>query len=265
PSSLSDANGVYHIDAVAPGTHTVRVVLPVGITSSTPASREVSVVEGQETVFTNFGLVGTPPVPVVPNDFNGDGKRDIIITQNGVSTVWYMNGTTRTGTAALPNFGAGFTLAAYGDFDGDDKPDLLVHNAATGVPKIITLNGVAQKGQVVLPASNTQWKPVGAGDFDGDGDLDIVWRNQTTGQNTTWRMNGTALASFKALPSTADNNWFIAGVGDFDGDGDEDLVWRHSGNGRNTAWLLDNNPVPAFKALPSTANQAWQPVAITAF
>ncbi len=266
-ATLSPQGTNYVIERVEPGTYTVRVVLPDGITSSTPTSRTIPLVAGQETVFTNFGLVGqtTPPPPTAANDFNGDGKSDIIVTQGTTSTVWYMDGTTRIGTANLPNLGAGYTLAAYGDFDGDGKPDLLVHNASTGVPKIITLNGLAVKNEVVLPAANTQWKPVGAGDFDGDGDLDIVWRNQTTGQNTTWRMNGTALESFKALPSTADNNWFVVGVGDFDGDGDEDIVWRHAVTGRNTTWLLNNTSTPAFKALPSTADQNWRPVAITAF
>lgn len=270
PSALSEAalnlqNVNYHIDAVNPGNYTVRVVKPVGITSTTPASRDVALVAGQETFFTSFGLVGGNVVQPATNDFNADGKQDIIVTVNDVSTVWYMNGTTRIGTANLPALGAGFTLAAYGDFNGDGKPDVLAHNETTGVPKIVTLNGVTKTGEILLPASNTAYKPVGVGDFDADGDLDIVWRNETTGQNTTWRMNGTTLSSFKALPSTGDTRWFIAGTGDFDQDGDQDLVWRNSATGKNTLWLLDANPIPQFRALPSTADQAWRPVAITAF
>lgn len=266
-STLTPQGMNYFIPAIDPGTYTIRVVLPDGYDSTNPASRQVTVGAGEETFVTSFGVVpeGGQGLPGIANDFNGDGKEDIIVTQNGVSTVWYMDGLNRIGTAALPNLGAGFSLAAYADFDGDDKPDLLAYNAATGASKIITLNGVAQKGVVDLPVVNTNWKPVGAGDFNGDGHPDIVWRNATTGQNTTWRMNGTTLDSFKALPSTADLNWFVAGVGDFNNDGNQDIVWRHSVNGRNTAWLMTGAAVPTFKALPSTADQNWRPVAIAKF
>ncbi|MCC6239485.1 MAG: VCBS repeat-containing protein, partial [Phycisphaerales bacterium] len=265
PTALANSSGVYVITAVNPGTYTVRVVLPDGYISANPASRQVAVAAGQETTASSFGLVSAPVEPVTPNDFNGDDKSDIIVTDGGVSTIWYMDGTTRLGTAALPSLGAGYALAAYGDFNGDGKPDLLAYNASTGSPKIITLNGISPTSQFVLPSANTQWKPVGAGDFDGDGHTDIAWRNQTTGQNTTWLMHGTGLANFKALPSTADNNWYIAGVADYNNDGKDDLVWRHSGNGRNTTWLLNGTSTPTFKALPSTADQNWRPVAISAF
>lgn len=269
PSALSTADGStginYVIERIEPGNYTVRVDLPDGYASSNPGFRDVTVTAGMETTSTSFGLVASASGPAVPNDFNGDGKSDIIVTQNNVSTVWFMDGVNRLGTASLPNFGAGFALAGYGDFDGDGKPDLLVHNAATGAAKIILLNGTSLKGTVNLPSANTAWKPVGVGDFNNDGHLDIVWRNQVTGQNTTWRMNGTTVSQFKALPSAGNLNWTIAGIGDFNNDGFEDIVWRNKADGRNTTWLLGPGNALTFKALPSTGDQNWQVAAISKF
>ncbi len=243
----------------------VRVVRPIAQQILTDNPLDVHVGIMQDSINNDFILTTPPATPVAPNDFNGDGKRDIIVTDGGVSTFWYMNRRICTGTAPLPSLGSGVTLVTYADFNRDGKSDLLTYHASTGTALVITMNGISTTGEVALPSANTQWKPVGAGDFNGDGDTDIVWRNQTTGQNTTWLMSGTDISSFKALPSTADNNWYIAGVADYDNDGKDDLVWRHRVSGRNTTWLLNGTSTPAFSALPSTADQNWRPVAISAF
>src|SRR5438132_10876928 len=78
---------------------------------------------------------GPHPRGVATADFNGDGKRDIVVTSTtqGTVTVFLGNG---DGTFQAPKTsspGAALGTVAVGDFDGDGKQDLAVVSPSNGV------------------------------------------------------------------------------------------------------------------------------------
>jgi hypothetical protein len=139
-------------------------------------------------------------MPMAAGDFNGDGKPDLVwrhLTAGRV-IVWYMDGITRTGTAviwAATNPGdANWVPLVAGDFNGDNKPDLLWRHQATGRVIVWYLDGVTTTGTfAIFPGNNpgdASWRPMASGDFDADGQTDIVWRNVDSGRVIIWYMNG---------------------------------------------------------------------------
>ena len=75
--------------------------------------------------------IPAPTVTHVHDDFNGDGKSDILWhgADNEVA-VWTMNADQITATTELSlNPGSHWAVAGTGDFDGDGKSDILWHGA----------------------------------------------------------------------------------------------------------------------------------------
>ncbi len=71
----------------------------------------------------------------VRNDFNADGKSDILWRESasGMNAIWQMDGTTLASSALIPSVTApGWTIAGQGDFDGDGKADILWRNTDHG-------------------------------------------------------------------------------------------------------------------------------------
>ncbi|GAA4390926.1 hypothetical protein GCM10023186_39660 [Hymenobacter koreensis] len=156
--------------------------------------------------------VGSSPVVVNIGDLDGDGKLDIVTSNNGTNNVSVLRNTT-TGTAAVSfatklDFGVGVGPAgvSIGDLDSDGKLDIvaadygdsgtsgggttvsILRSTSTGVENI----GFATRTTVTVGIGPNN---VLLGDLDGDGDLDIVTANQGGAGNTTSvRINATSAA-----------------------------------------------------------------------
>ncbi|MCX6583419.1 MAG: carboxypeptidase regulatory-like domain-containing protein [Candidatus Aminicenantes bacterium] len=194
-------------------------------------------------------------------DFNNDGKEDLLWRNktDGTNFVWYMNGTTLTGTAQLPvETTLSWDICGTGDFNSDGKTDILWRNRAAGGNKVWLMNGTTRTGEVTLTTeANLNWDISGAGDFDGDGKPDILWRNTVDGGDRIWLMNGTALVRTEQL-SAVNVDWEIAGVGDYDGNGKPDIFWRHKVDGRDSVWIMDGLSRQKAETLTQVANKDWR-------
>jgi hypothetical protein len=204
-------------------------------------SNEVSGVAGAGNVIPS---VSDPNWEIVGRgDFNGDGKPDILWrnTSNGQNAVWFMNGATVTGFAALDSVAdQAWTIVGTGDFNGDGKPDILWRNTSDGQNAVWFMNGATVTGFAALNRVTDQtWTIVGTGDFNGDGKPDILWRNTSNGQNAVWFMNGATVTGFVPLASVADQAWTIVDTGDFNGDSKPDILWRNTTRGQNAVWFMD--------------------------
>ena len=90
----------------------------------------------------NFGA-GTNPFSVAVGDFNGDGKQDLAVANEGSNNVSILLGDGAGSFSAATNFGVGTNpfSVAVGDFNGDGKQDLAVANNGSDNVSILLGNG----------------------------------------------------------------------------------------------------------------------------
>jgi len=175
------------------------------------------------------------------SDYDGDGDQDILLTgnnlygsQNSVSLVYANNGDstfTRLSKAVLP--GVMNSSAAWGDYDNDGDPDILLtgyNNEGTIVylSRIYRNNGDStfthQSGIRLEGVANSSaaW-----GDFDSDGDLDILLSGRLINggfATKIYRNNGnSAFAEVTDISFTGVGYSSVA-WGDYDNDGDIDIL-----------------------------------------
>src|SRR5439155_267911 len=125
---------------------------------------------------------GANPSSAVVGDFNGDGKSDLAVANNGSfpeTTVAVLLG---NGDGTLQNaisYVAGWIpqSLAVGDFNADGKPDLAVATFENGV-SVLFGNGDGNFQAVNHFAGRGTY--VTAGDFNGDGKADLLEANGGT-------------------------------------------------------------------------------------
>jgi hypothetical protein len=220
--------------------------------------------------FTTPATLADPAWRIVgSNDFNADGKPDILWRHAGVgeNVLWYMNGSVLTsGTFLTPSTLADvrWRMAGTGDFNVDGKPDILWRHSESGEIVAWFMNGsVLQSGTFLTPPAfaDPNWETVGTGDFNGDGKTDILWRHALVGQNVAWFLDGTSLVSgaFTNPPALADVGWRMAATSDYNGDGRVDIVWRHSGSGQNAMWFMNGvDLISGSLTNPSLPDNGWK-------
>jgi hypothetical protein len=180
-------------------------------------------------------------------DFDGDGRGDLLWRDaSGRVTDWL--GQTNGGFVSnFANADAAASLdwhiAAAGDFNGDNRTDILWRNDNGDL-----FDWLSQPGGGFLSNSansyvhiDTSWQVVGSGDFNGDGRDDILWRDNT-GRVTDWlgQTNAGFASNFANADATAGLRWQIVSTGDFNGDTRDDILWRND-NGDLTDWLGQAN------------------------
>ena len=203
--------------------------------------------------------VAIKPTSVAVGDFNGDGKPDLAIANNGSNNITVMLGTGTGAFTAAPGspFATGNlpVSVAVGDFNGDSKLDLAIVNQNDDNVTVLLGSGTggftAAIGSPFLvghtPAS------VAVGDFNGDSKLDLAVANQN--DNTVTVLLGNGTGGFTTDPASPFPTGAIpasVAVGDFNKDGKPDLAIANSGPG-NVSVLL-NAP---------GANLIWQNNATT--
>jgi len=229
-------------------------------------------VQGSATAnFTAAAVVGAgnTPIWVAAADFNGDGKPDLAILDNGSSSVLILLNTTVPGSST-PTFvvggsgpvGGGPQMLAIGDFNGDGKPDVAVPNQGSNSISVLlnqtepgSMTASLVPGATISIGSYTSW--VSVADIDGDGRPDIVVTSP--GNNTipillNQTVPGATTASFKLLSSPGVGSEPSAlAIADFSGSGLQDL-----------AVIGDNFNFPQTGSYVLLANQQYALSAATA-
>jgi FG-GAP-like repeat/FG-GAP repeat len=191
------------------------------------------------------------------NDFNGDGKSDILWrNDNGNIALWQMNGTTVTTTSTVATaVPTAWQIAGTGDFNGDRKAEILWRNTTDGNISIGQYNPIT--APPIVGAVPTALQVASTGDFNGDGKSDILWRN-TNGDVSIWQMNGTASNSQTVIANVT-TDWKISGTGDFNGDGKADILWRND-DGSIALWQMNGSALLSPTSLTSTpsVDSSWK-------
>jgi hypothetical protein len=217
--------------------------------------------------------VGPVPEGVAVGDVNGDGRPDLAVANEIDNTVSVLRNQTAAG-AATPSFAARQTFAvgtnangvAWGDFNGDGRPDLVVANyGANFIPKSVSvlLNKTPAGGSTPTFAAQQTFavesspRSVAVGDFDGDGRPDLAVPNYVTNTVSVLRNQtaaGATSAAFAAQQTFAVGTQpFAVAVADFNGDGRPDLATANF-NSKTASVLLDTT-APFTSAAPVVVGQ----------
>jgi len=190
-------------------------------------------------------LVAGPPPHDPANDFNGDGRSDVLWRSDaGTLTNWLSvgDGFTPNWDNSNVNVSLDWHVAGTGDFNGDGHDDILWRNSSgLTVDWLANANG-GFTSNYANSAMNvpTSWQVAGIGDFNGDGHDDVLWRSDT-GVITDWlgSNSGAFTSNYAQSAVNVPGDWHIVGTGDFNGDGRTDILWR---SGAVTVdWLANAN------------------------
>jgi len=178
--------------------------------------------------------IQAPIVRDVANDFDGDGRSDILF-RHDIGAIFNLLGTPNGGM--LNNGDNIYTvvdnvwvLAGTGDFNGDGMDDILWRRDSGEIFNFLGQadGGVVNNGQNSFMELSATWIVSGVGDFNGDGRDDVLWRNEN---NLIFNILGTESGGFigngQNFATEVAGEWHVAGIGDFNGDGRDDIMWRH--------------------------------------
>ncbi len=179
---------------------------------------------------------GSGPSGAAVADFNGDGRRDIAVSNYADKTVSVLLGQPGGGWAqegggvqAAPGAGA----VAVADVNADGRPDLLVPDFdAGGVSVLLRQAGggfAAENGSP--PATGTQPRDLAAADFNGDGRPDMAVTNLGSDNVTVLlRQAGGGFAAENGSPFPVGTSPIDIAARDLNGDGRADLAIANYGS-----------------------------------
>lgn len=207
-------------------------------------------------------LAGTMTLPALSpsftvqaaSDFGGPSTAPDLVYQAaapGSDAVRFLSSTgTVLGQAALEDLrpNSSWYVAASGDFNQDNRTDLVLHNRHTGQYFYRYMNGTTSLGNSAIAYRPLPWHIVGAVDLSRDNRTDLIWRNQSTGQNEVTVMNNLAVLSTVALPSLP-LDFYLGATSDYSSDAHVDLVWHNPVTGQVMLWWMGATTVGSAHTL----------------
>ena len=187
-------------------------------------------------------------------DFDGDGKLDIAVANEGSAFVSVLLGD-GTGNVSRSAPGTPFSTdfgpisVATADFDGNGTPDIVVANFIAGTVQVFLCNPVPPDGSVPDPL----FKPgedikvgenpisVVVADFNLDGIPDFAVANSNDATISVLIGNGDGTFRSAGGPFPVGALPYSIAVGDFNGDGKPDIAAASQGQSSITVLLGDGN------------------------
>ncbi len=209
---------------------------------------------------------GLNPEALVVGDFNGDGRLDLAVVNEGDNTISVFLAKADGSFAAKVDYAVGHepVQMVTGDFNGDAKPDLAVVNQADGTLSI--LMGVGDgtfRAQVTYPTGALPSR-IATTDLNGDKKLDLAVTN--LGDGTISLLFGAGDGTFTlqspAIPASPSPHGIAAS--DMNGDGLADLLVLTGDVGTNgdTLSVLLNNGNGTFTNAPPITETGFGAIAV---
>jgi hypothetical protein len=221
----------------------------------------------------DFPTTSSNPYSVAIGDLDGDGKPDLAVANNNVSTFSTFRNTSNSGSisfASKVDFAAGGSPSyiAIGDLDGDGKADIAVSNASSqSVSVFRNTSGIGSISVSTKVDFTTGFGPqaVAIGDLDGDGKADLAISN-AGGPSVSLLRNKSVSGSISfasRVDFTTGSAPLSVAIGDLDGDGKADLAVANFGAASIS--VLRNNPIlpPTITSFTPTRGPVGTSVTIT--
>jgi len=192
---------------------------------------------------------GQQPLIVAVADIDGDGKPDIVVTNNSSGTISVLLNTSAPGSISFApkqdfNTPGGPFGVAVGDLNGDGRPDIAIACSSNVVSVFInqSLPGAVRLGSRMDISTGSLLTGIAIGDLDGDGKADLAVTGQYSGliilRNTGSNGSLSFAAPYSVVSEESAYEGSVVAIGDLDGDGKPDVV---VGNGRNSTMSLYKN------------------------
>jgi hypothetical protein len=142
-------------------------------------------------------------------------------------------------TAISNQAGTNPDAAAVGDFNNDQKLDLVVANQGSNNVTVLPGNGDGTFGTGISSGAGSSPVSVAVGDFNQDGNLDAVVANSTGTVNVLF---GKGDGTFQSpVPYNVGSSPSSVAVGDFNNDGYPDIAVTNAGSGTVSVLLNQKN------------------------
>jgi hypothetical protein len=223
-NSTADFNGDWNNDLLArvASTGDLRIYAGTGKGTITSGVR----------IGTGWGIFNALETP---GDYNGDGPLDVMARESSTGYLWLYRGNGTGGWLPRVKIGTGWNvmnaIVGPGDFNGDQRVDVLARERSTGYLWLYPGNGSGGWQTRVRVGSgwNIFSALVGPGDFTGDGTADVLAREASTGYLWLYPGNGTGGWKARVRVGTGWNGLSrIMSPGDLNGDRTADVVARDS-------------------------------------
>ena len=225
----------------------------------------------------NAGNIGSDWLPITLNDFNADGKDDVLferIRRDGSVEygLWLMDGvrpTLQTTIDIIPA-GEGWSAKDTNDFNRDGRADILFSRKQPTQPGQIEyglwlMDGANPYEQMAIGARQDTWSLVDHNDFNGDGKADLLFSRPVGNEQaeySVWLMDGSSVIADSVLDMTP-ASWAYSGSADINGDGVADLEFVDESTLEVVGWLMEGSLVSArgiIEAYDSIDSpQGWLP------
>ncbi len=187
---------------------------------------------------------------------NDSGDTDDIFWQNTTTAaikVWYMNGTSRSGTAIVgTQTNTNWGVVGVGDLDNDQRADLVHVRSDNNNVAVWVLDG-ADISESSTYSGDSDLDFAGIGEFSGDENGDIVW--QGDGSVFAWPMDGATRDGTLTLGTSFNPNWSLDTVLDVNGDNRGDLFFTRDGTNSAAIWDMDGDTISSSAGF--AVGSAW--------
>ena len=205
---------------------------------------------------------GVNAYSVAIGDIDGDGRRDIAVNNYNDNTVSVFRNTSTGGAisfAAKIDYTTGTNpqAVAFGDIDGDAKPDMVIANVTSNNMSIFrntSVSGSVNFAARVDYTTGTQPTMVAFGDFDADSKPDIALSNYGSNTLSVFRniSAGGVIGLSAKIDFTTGNSPQSITIGDIDGDKKPDVLTANWSS-NNISVLRSTNNDATLISLTSNA------------
>ena len=206
---------------------------------------------------TPYATGGGSTYSVAVADVNGDGRPDLLATNNSNNTVGVLlgngNGTFQAATT-YGSGGSGPVGLAVADVNGDSRPDVLVTNQTSNTAGVLLGNGNGTFQAATTYATGTNPLRIAVADVSGDGrpDLLVINFNNSVGVGLSVLLgNGNGTFQAAATYATGGNTPIGLAVADVNGDSRPDVLVTNQSS--STAGVLLGNGNGTFQAATTYA------------